>query len=355
MTSKRVDEDRERPLGAERYSKLSNAKDHEPDPSNSPILSRNARAYSGIFRRGVIQTRKPLGNFVAGSQMNLKNLLDPYSEKLMVQFEKVKRPKTRGQSATQLDIATVIDPGKREYQEDAILMDCPVGSDIGIVVVSDGMGGHAAGDIASKIVSTEVFNYWKFSGLNCLSSDAEVRECLMKAAEVANGCLREVASRYSETRGMGATLLVLVLIESRAFWLSIGDSPLYRLRDGELCQMNEDHSMAPQIDMMVKLGILDQQSAYEHPDRNTLTSVIMGGNIPKTDCPEHASHLEPGDILIAASDGLQFLSEERIQSIVAGNRLYQSEAIAGRLAKALKDLDSPDQDNFAFSVIKFGG
>ncbi|WP_162946724.1 PP2C family serine/threonine-protein phosphatase [Ruegeria sp. EL01] len=286
--------------------------------------------------------------------MNLKNLLDPYSEKLMVQLEKVKGQKIWGQSVPRIDMATAIDKGQRDYQEDAILMDCPVGSDTGIVVVSDGMGGHAAGDIASKIVATEVFKYWKFSGLNCLSSDAEVRECLLKAAEEANGCLSEVVSRYSETKGMGATLLALVLIGTRAFWMSIGDSPLYRLRDGELCQLNEDHSMAPQIDMMVKLGMLDQQSADEHPDRNTLTSVIMGGDIPKIDCPEHASHLEPGDILIAATDGLQFLSEEEIQSIVAGNQPHRSETIVARLVRALEDLEAPDQDNFALSVIKIG-
>ena len=127
--------------------------------------------------------------------------------------------------------------------------------------------------------------------------------------------------------------------------MSIGDSPLYLMRGGKLRQLNEDHSMAPQIDFMVKSGLLDPEVAKNHPDRNCLTSVILGDRVAKSDCPSDPFGLEIGDIVVVSSDGLQYLEESVIQKILHKYRRRKSAEIAGHLLEAIETLGDVDQDN----------
>ena len=250
------------------------------------------------------------------------------------------------------DVATAICQGGRDYQEDAIVADFPFGSDSGVVVLADGMGGHAAGDVASKIVVTEVFSELKFQSSNFQDFETEIPQYLTAAAVNANECVREHVLQHPETRGMGSTLVSLVLVENRMFWMSLGDSPLYHFRNGQLRQLNEDHSMAPQIDFMVKQGLLDEDAGRNHPDRNCLTSVILGDRVAKSDCPKAPFELQVGDIVVVSSDGLQYLEEPTIQKILHKYRRRKSAEIAGYLLEAIEDLADPDQDNCTFTVIK---
>ncbi|MGB7261161.1 MAG: protein phosphatase 2C domain-containing protein, partial [Albidovulum sp.] len=196
------------------------------------------------------------------------------------------------------DVASAICQGGRDYQEDAIITDFPAGADAGVVVLADGMGGHAAGDVASKIVVTEVFSDLKFESANFSEFESNIPNYLTSATSNANECVREHVMENPRTNGMGATLVAAVMVENRMYWMSIGDSPLYHLRNGKLRQLNEDHSMAPQIDYMVKSGLLDEESARNHPDRNCLTSVILGGRVAKSDCPVEPFKLAVGDIVV---------------------------------------------------------
>jgi PPM family protein phosphatase len=183
------------------------------------------------------------------------------------------------------DVASGISQGAREYQEDAITADFPVGAEAGFVVLADGMGGHAAGDVASKIVLTEVYSELKFHFANVDSFEARAPEILRDVADSRTKRCATTRAVHPETEGMGATLVVPALVENRLWWLSIGDSPLFLFRNGKLSQLNEDHSMAPQIDLMVQAGLLDAESAANHPDRNCLVSVLMGAKVAKIDCP----------------------------------------------------------------------
>ncbi len=250
------------------------------------------------------------------------------------------------------DVASAICQGGRDYQEDAIVTDFPFGMDSGVVVLADGMGGHAAGDVASKIVVTEVYSELKFQSANFTDFEHEIPQYLTSAAVNANNCVREHVMEHPDTRGMGATLVSLVLIENRMFWMSIGDSPLYHYRAGKMQQLNEDHSMAPQIDFMVKQGLLDPVAGKNHPDRNCLTSVILGDRVAKSDCPKTPFELQVGDIVVVSSDGLQYLEDERIQKILHRYRRRKSAEICGHLLEAIEALADPDQDNCSFSVIK---
>ncbi|MEM8690754.1 MAG: protein phosphatase 2C domain-containing protein [Pseudomonadota bacterium] len=250
------------------------------------------------------------------------------------------------------DVASAISQGQRDYQEDALVTDFPVGDDCGFVVLADGMGGHAAGDVASKLVVTEVYGALKRQSGSFISDTGAIPNLMNVAAAQANSSIRDHVKTNPNTHGMGATLVSLVLVGDQMYWNSIGDSPLYLLRRGKMSQLNEDHSMAPQIDFMVQSGLLDAESARNHPDRNCLTSVIFGDKVAKVDCPTKPYWLVAGDIIVLSSDGLQYLDEPRIERLLNKNRRRSAAEIASILLNAVEDLQDPDQDNISISIIK---
>jgi protein phosphatase len=250
------------------------------------------------------------------------------------------------------DVASVLNRGCRDYQEDAIATDFPLGADFGYAVLSDGMGGHAAGDVASKIVVTEVFSELKFQTSDIGGLETNMGRVLKSAAVSANECMAAHASTNPQTAGMGATLVAPVFIRDHLFWISIGDSPLFLMRNGRLRQLNEDHSLGPHIDYMVRSGMMTEDVGRNHPDRNALTSVLIGETIERIDCPERPFRLRNGDILIVASDGIQFLSNGQITRTVDELAEKGSAAIAEALLEELREVDDPEQDNVCFSVIK---
>lgn len=250
------------------------------------------------------------------------------------------------------DVASAISQGRREYQEDAIITDFPLGAEMGFIVLADGMGGHASGDVASKIVVTEVFSELKLQSGNQQAFEDNVIGILHEAVQGANECVNGHVSANPETSGMGTTLIAPVFIRDQLFWISVGDSPLFLYRNGALSQLNEDHSMAPQIDYMVKTGLIAESAAQDHPDRNCLTSVLIGKQISRIDCPKSPVDLFHGDILIVASDGLQFLSEKQIGQVLSENMEKNSSQISEILLAQLEELGDPDQDNVSFCLIK---
>ncbi|MCB1395649.1 MAG: serine/threonine-protein phosphatase, partial [Rhodobacteraceae bacterium] len=175
---------------------------------------------------------------------------------------------------------------------------------------------------------------------------------LHEAVQSANECIRMHAETNPDTQGMGTTLVAPVIVGNNLYWISVGDSPLYLLRRGELIRLNQDHSMEPQIEYLVATGAMTWEAAANHPDRNSLTSVLIGDDIPQIDCPSIPVRLKPGDIVLAASDGLQFLADEEIaETLQAGVDTSSAEIIAA-LMRNIEDLDDPDQDNIALCVIR---
>lgn len=250
------------------------------------------------------------------------------------------------------DIALILDQGQRDTQEDAIAARTFDTANAGYVVIADGMGGHAAGEVASEIVVTAWRELLDAELENTPLSEAAVADALPLAAMQANASIAFHCEGKGDNFNMGSTLLGLLLLGRRAFWISIGDSPLYLFRDGVLHQINEDHSMAPVIDAQVIEGKLTEAEAQAHPDRNQLTSVIMGAAIPKVDCPEKPLELTASDVLILGSDGLQYLSDAEIQSIVQSNSNAWAQDIADALWQALRAKGDPDQDNASIGVVK---
>ena len=250
------------------------------------------------------------------------------------------------------DIALILDKGQRDTQEDAVASRMFDAANAGYVVVADGMGGHAAGEVASDLV----IRSWRDAMDAELEGETPSEGALIDALPLSAMQANAAIANHSEEQGpefnMGSTMLGVLLLDRRLFWISIGDSPLYLFRDGALSQINEDHSMAPEIDAQLAAGTITEEEAQTHPDRNQLTSVIMGGAIPKVDCPENPLNLTPSDVLVLGSDGLQYLSNDEIQTIVQANSTALAQDIAGALQTALKVKDHPDQDNASIGVIK---
>ncbi|KUJ73172.1 serine/threonine protein phosphatase [Ruegeria marisrubri] len=250
------------------------------------------------------------------------------------------------------DIALLTDRGQRDTQEDAIAARVFDAAKAGYVVIADGMGGHDAGEVASGLAISS----WRDVLDDLLEDGTPSQNALLDALPLAAMQANiNLAGHLEKQQGgfrMGTTLLGVLLLGSRLFWISIGDSPLYLFRDGRLVQINEDHSMAPVIDAQAKEGLISAEEARSHPQRNQLTSVIMGGAIPKVDCPETPLDLRPGDIVIAASDGLQYLDDGALQTILREQGENLAQDIAYALFSELVKLGDPDQDNVSIAVIK---
>ena len=250
------------------------------------------------------------------------------------------------------DIALILDQGQRDSQEDAIAARMFDASDAGYVVIADGMGGHDAGEIASEMV----VKAWR----DALDVELEAEtlnegsaiDALPLAAMQANAAIASYNNEQGESFNMGSTLLGVLLLGHRVYWISIGDSPLYLFRDGTLIQVNEDHSMAPVIDEKLAAGEISEAEA-RNMDRNQLTSVIIGGGIPKVDCPEKPLLVSPSDILILASDGLQYLDDDEIQSVLNEHKQALAQDIGEALLSAVQAKGDPEQDNLSIAVAKF--
>ncbi len=251
-----------------------------------------------------------------------------------------------------LDVATGLSLGRRQSQEDAVLCDVPHGGVAGIAVLADGLGGHAAGAVASRLAVTSVRE--ELAGQRDADGriSGDIPALLGTAAQAANHAIMAHTDRDPDTAGMGATLLVVVIQDRRLFWLSIGDSPLYLLRDGKVLQLNEIHSLAPQFDFLASMGEMDPAIAANHPDRSCLTSALGIEPLRQVDCPERGAELLPGDLLLAASDGLLTLSEDVICETLTALPDASATDLTERLLARVEAAGEEEQDNLSVAVLR---
>ena len=250
------------------------------------------------------------------------------------------------------DAAAALWIGNRKLQEDALSFHFQENADIGFIVLSDGMGGHASGEVASSLVVSEVFSEIEFEFPNLLDCQKHIPTLLDALASQANEALRETIEENPDFHGMGATLVSPIFVQGNLFWVSVGDSPFYRIRDGALEQLNADHSMAAEIDLMIQMGMLAPEKGRDHPNRNCLKSAITGEPIKITDCPAAPEKVLPDDIYVIASDGLQSLANDEICSFVWEQRSDAAESIVDGLLSKVKSAGDQHQDNVSVAVVK---
>jgi PPM family protein phosphatase len=185
-------------------------------------------------------------------------------------------------------------------------------SDRGIFIVADGMGGHAAGEVASemavRIISREI------GSLRGLSDD-EVGQRLREAIRAANDAIFERTLTEQDKRGMGTTATAMVLLPRRYLIAQVGDSRAYLLRRGEIFQITKDHSY---VQEQVDAGLLTPEQARIHPYSNVITRCV-GASVDVT-ADIYAGTLEAGDVVLLASDGLTgMLEDEQLARILSGD------------------------------------
>lgn len=192
----------------------------------------------------------------------------------------------------------------------------------GVFIVADGMGGHAAGEVASEmavqIVSRELHE------LNDIHGEA-ARSRIAESLRIANRAIYDRTIQESDKQGMGTTASVLVVAGARYLIGQVGDSRVYLLRDGALRQLTKDHSY---VQEQVDAGFLTPEQARYHPYSNVITRCVGASDVVEPDT--YSGELRVGDVFLVASDGLTgMVDDRRLQ------QLLLSRASAGRVVDAL--------------------
>ena len=192
----------------------------------------------------------------------------------------------------------------------------------GLFIVADGMGGHAAGEVASEmavqIVSRELADVHDLAG-------QAPRDLVAETIRNANRAIYERTINESDKQGMGTTVSVLMLSSSRWLIGQVGDSRVYLLRDGALSQLTKDHSY---VQEQVDAGLLTPEQARYHPYSNVITRCVGAGEEVEADT--FTGEFRQGDVFLVCSDGLTgMVDDRRLQ------QLLLSRASAGRIVDAL--------------------
>lgn len=245
--------------------------------------------------------------------------------------------------AAQLSWAVRTDNGlRRTSNEDSY----SVRPDVGLFIVADGMGGHVAGEVASRVAVESIAAFieetagadknrtWPFPFEPQLSLEANR---LKAAFKLANRRIAAAIADSQDLRGMATTASAILHGPKHSCVAHIGDSRVYVLRDAGLTQLTDDHSW---VEEQVRAGTLTPAAARQHPWRNVVTRALSGGEDPEIDVME----IEPsaGERYLLCSDGLfGVVADERIAGIV-GDRSAPLDALCARLIDAANEAGGPD-------------
>ena len=247
--------------------------------------------------------------------------------------------------AIQFDLAGSQIDGARDYQEDAFLithLSDAHGNPSALVIVADGMGGHAAGNVASNM-AVQAFNKNVSANYPTDNPSEVLRECVLKA----NASIKETVKETPALEGMGCTMVAAILEGNKLWWASVGDSHLYLIRNKELIKKNADHSYGGFLDRMAEAGTPVEPE--EGLSRNMLMSAVMGDDINEIDVPDEPFELQAGDRILICSDGLDTLSAGKI--IQFSEWSESPKECADALMQAVEDAGMPKQDNTTAVVV----
>ncbi|HJN44339.1 MAG: hypothetical protein CL477_04420 [Acidobacteria bacterium] len=238
--------------------------------------------------------------------------------------------------------ASATDTGlRRSTNEDRF----SVREDLGLFVVADGMGGHAAGEVASQAAVEGIVAF--VEATVAMSADQtwpipfdpeqSVNANRLRAGfRMGNRQLASQIASASELKGM-ATTAVAVLIDGLAATLAhVGDSRAYRMRDGQLERLTRDHSW---VEEQIRVGVLSESAARQHPWRNIVTRALSGTEELEVDTQE--VQLKPGDRLLLCSDGVfTVLNDDQISDVLG--RDGDLNALCQALIQGANDGGGPD-------------
>jgi PPM family protein phosphatase len=239
--------------------------------------------------------------------------------------------------------AVTSDPGlKRTSNEDSY----STRPDVGLFVVADGMGGHVAGEVASRVAveAIEAFiqetagadrnRTWPFPFDPSISLEANR---LRAAFRLANRKIASAIADSQDLRGMATTASAVLLGARSASVAHVGDSRVYVLREGKLQQITHDHSW---VEEQVRAGTLTPTAARQHPWRNVVTRALSGGEDPEVDVTEVSP--QAGERYLLCSDGLFTVVPDHHIAEILGGQGVPLESIARSLIEAANEGGGPD-------------
>lgn len=217
---------------------------------------------------------------------------------------------------------------KRNNNQDFVYAsDKEVGPVPSLFIVADGMGGHAAGDLASRVCVETVVDVIGSGG------EKEIIPLFERAIRKANQAVLEKAASKPEYAGMGTTLVTAAVAGDTLYVANVGDSRLYLIDDDRIDQITHDHSL---VEEMVRAGRLRRDQMKDHPEKNIITRAVGGEENIEADFFDVGLH--EGDIILLCSDGLtNMVEDEQIFRIVkrestlreAGRKLISAANRAG--------------------------
>ena len=233
------------------------------------------------------------------------------------------------------------DPGLRRTQNEDSYCARP---ELGLFVVADGMGGHAAGEVASRLAVEAIASVvetttglsaqdtWPIPFDTSVSRDGNR---LRAGFDLANRRIAERMAEASELRGMATTAVAVLLADKATALAHVGDSRAYLFRDASLTRLTRDHSW---VEEQVQAGMLSESAAREHPWRNIVTRALAGGETLDVEVAEPV--LKPGDRLLLCSDGLpSVLTDPDISKIVSGT---DRSGVCDELVRLVNERGGPD-------------
>jgi len=234
------------------------------------------------------------------------------------------------------------DPGlQRSENEDSVLVwQDRAGLEV-LLVVCDGMGGHAAGHLASTIAS-ETFA----STLEKDGGGGPDTERLRRASAEANAAVHDAAMKNAAWAGMGSTLTVVAVDKGELALVNVGDSPAWLFRGREARLISQDHSWPAE---QVRLGMIKPEEAKDHPMKHRLTRAV--GIWDKIAAYTASLELEPGDVVVLCSDGVETagVSVEQMRDMLAGDLEEGIQRVIGKC----RELGAPD--NVSVAAIRIEG
>lgn len=164
-----------------------------------------------------------------------------------------------------------------------------------LAIVADGMGGYEGGQEASRLaVDTLVEVYRNYAG-----EDPQLG--LIEGLQAAHEEIRRYGAAHPALRGMGTTCTAAAIVQDGLYYVHVGDTRLYLIRDGQIRQVTRDHSY---VGRLVEAGMISRQEAETHPQRNILTAALGTNPDLIMDAPDHPEPLRAEDVLVICSDGL---------------------------------------------------
>ncbi|MFQ6006216.1 MAG: PP2C family protein-serine/threonine phosphatase [Woeseia sp.] len=223
-----------------------------------------------------------------------------------------------------------------------------VAEDAALMLVFDGMGGHADGARAAEIGLKIVQDMF----MDCTLPVFDPQGFLYTALARAHDEVVKIGAELAVDFRPRATCAICLVQESGSYWGHIGDSRIYQMRDGELVARSRDHS---HVEILIQEGAITEEEALDHPMRNFVECCI-GGHAPVPDMSITAKHpLAPGDVLLACSDGLwSGLSDEEMAELATRSSDSLAENLKSLSVKALHE-NAPYSDNTTGTALRWLG